>query len=100
MNRPSARPAIEAALRNPNLMAAAAALSENRLEDAEPLLRGHLRDAPTDVAAIRMMAQLAAQERLCKRPPKFGNCRSRRPNTRVAPSRPAKRRHGQGGAIE
>ena len=61
MNRPSARPAIEAALRNPNLMAAAAALSENRLEDAEPLLRGHLRDAPTDVAAIRMMAQLAAR---------------------------------------
>ena len=61
MNQPSARPAIEAALRNPNLMAAAVALSENRLEDAEPLLRGHLRDAPTDVAAIRMMAELAAR---------------------------------------
>ncbi|MFN3450965.1 MAG: sulfotransferase [Sphingorhabdus sp.] len=61
MNQPSARPAIEAALRNPNLMAAATALSENRLEDAEPLLRGHLRDAPTDVAAIRMMAELAAR---------------------------------------
>lgn len=61
MNQPSARPAIDAALRNPNLMAAAVALSENRLEDAEPLLRGHLRDAPTDVAAIRMMAELAAR---------------------------------------
>ena len=61
MNQISARPAIEAALRNPNLMAAAVALSENRLEDAEPLLRGHLRDAPTDVAAIRMMAELAAR---------------------------------------
>ena len=61
MNQTSARPAIEAALRNPNLMAAAVALSENRLEDAEPLLRGHLRDAPTDVAAIRMMAELAAR---------------------------------------
>jgi tetratricopeptide (TPR) repeat protein len=61
MNPTSARPAIEAALRNPNLMAAAVALSENRLEDAEPLLRGHLRDAPTDVAAIRMMAELAAR---------------------------------------
>ena len=61
MNQPSARPAIEAALRNPNLMTAAVALSENRLEDAEPLLRGHLRDAPTDVAAIRMMAELAAR---------------------------------------
>jgi tetratricopeptide (TPR) repeat protein len=61
MNTRSARPAIEAALRNPDLMAAAAALSQNRLEDAEPLLRGRLRDAPTDVAAIRMMAELAAR---------------------------------------
>ncbi len=61
MNQISARPAIEAALRNPNLMSAAIALSENRLEDAEPLLRSHLRDAPTDVAAIRMMAELAAR---------------------------------------
>jgi len=61
MKQHSARPAIEAALRNPNLMAAAVALSENRLEDAEPILRGHLRDAPTDVAAIRMIAELAAR---------------------------------------
>jgi tetratricopeptide (TPR) repeat protein len=61
MNQPSARPAIEAALRNPSLMAAAVALTENRLEDAEPILRAHLRDAPTDVAAIRMMAELAAR---------------------------------------
>lgn len=61
MKQPSARPAIEAALRNPNLMAAAVALTENRLEDAEPILRGHLRAAPTDVAAIRMMAELAAR---------------------------------------
>jgi hypothetical protein len=38
---------------------AAAVASENRLEDGEPLLRGHLRDTPTDVAAIRMMAELA-----------------------------------------
>ncbi|MFN3619649.1 sulfotransferase [Sphingorhabdus sp.] len=61
MSELSARAAIDAALRNPHLMAAATALSENRLEDAEPLLRGHLRDAPTDVAAIRMMAELAAR---------------------------------------
>lgn len=61
MNHTSARHSIEAALRNPNLIAAAVALSENRLEDAEPLLRGHLRDAPTDVAAIRMMAELAVR---------------------------------------
>ena len=61
MNQISARPAIEAALRNPDLMAAATALSENRLEDAEPLLRSHLRAFPTDVVAIRMMAELAAR---------------------------------------
>lgn len=42
-------------------MTAALALSENRLADAEPILRGHLRNAPTDVAAIRLMAELAAR---------------------------------------
>ena len=72
MNQISARPAIEAALRNPNLMAAAVALSENRLEDAEPLLRGHLRDAPTDVAAIRLMAELAMT--LCWAAPAMTRC--------------------------
>ena len=61
MNQISARANIEAALRNPDLMAAATALSENRLEDAEPLLRSHLRAFPTDVVAIRMMAELAAR---------------------------------------
>lgn len=57
----SARNSVEAALRNPALVDAALALSEDRLHDAEPLLRGRLRDAPTDVAAIRMMAELAAR---------------------------------------
>jgi tetratricopeptide (TPR) repeat protein len=56
-----ARQSIDAALRNPALIDAALALSEDRLHDAEPLLRGRLRDAPTDVAAIRMMAELAAR---------------------------------------
>ncbi|MBL0923826.1 MAG: sulfotransferase [Sphingomonadaceae bacterium] len=56
-----ARQSIDAALRNPLLVDAALALSEDRLHDAEPLLRGRLRDAPTDVAAIRMMAELAAR---------------------------------------
>lgn len=56
-----ARQSIEAALRNPILIDAALALSEDRLHDAEPLLRGRLREAPTDVAAIRMMAELAAR---------------------------------------
>lgn len=61
MTSNSARQSIEAALRNPNLIDAALALSEDRLHDAEPLLRGRLREAPTDVAAIRMMAELAAR---------------------------------------
>ncbi len=56
-----ARQSIDAALRNPTLIDAALALAEDRLHDAEPLLRGRLRDAPTDVAAIRMMAELAAR---------------------------------------
>jgi tetratricopeptide (TPR) repeat protein len=56
-----AQQSIEQGLRNPILMDAALALSENRLEDAEPLLRAHLRDRPTDVAAIRLMAELAAR---------------------------------------
>ncbi len=56
-----AKQSLEAGLRNPQLMAAALALSENRLEDAEPLLRARLRETPTDVAAIRLMAELAAR---------------------------------------
>lgn len=56
-----ARSSINAALRNPELIDAALALSEDRLHDAEPLLRNHLRAAPTDVAAIRLMAELAAR---------------------------------------
>jgi Tfp pilus assembly protein PilF len=56
-----ARQSIDAALRNPLLIDAALALAEDRLHDAEPLLRGRLREAPTDVAAIRMMAELAAR---------------------------------------
>lgn len=57
----TARQSIDSALRNPQLIEAALALSEDRLHDAEPLLRGRLRDVPTDVAAIRMMAELAAR---------------------------------------
>lgn len=61
MTESQAQRALDSALRNPNLISAALALSENRLEDAEPLLRAHLRGAPTDVAAIRLMAELAAR---------------------------------------
>jgi tetratricopeptide (TPR) repeat protein len=61
MTADTARRSIDAALRNPVLVEAALALAENRLHDAEPLLRARLREAPTDVAAIRMMAELAAR---------------------------------------
>jgi predicted Zn-dependent protease len=47
--------------RDPGLVAAAAALCENRIPEAERLLRAHLQRAPTDVAAIRMLAELAAR---------------------------------------
>lgn len=45
----------------PRLLAAAAALNENRLAEAEPLLRQHLKDDPFDVLAIRMLAELAGR---------------------------------------
>ena len=44
---------------NPALLAAGVALCEDRLPDAEVLLRQHLLQSPTDVAAIRMLAQVA-----------------------------------------
>jgi tetratricopeptide (TPR) repeat protein len=47
--------------RDPKLMIPALALSENRIPDAERLLREHLRHYPTDVAAIRMLAEVAAR---------------------------------------
>jgi tetratricopeptide (TPR) repeat protein len=52
---------IAAALRNPQLMDAALALYENRLHDAEPILKAHLKQNPFDVAAIRMLAELAGR---------------------------------------
>lgn len=48
-------------LRNPRLVEAAIALNENRLHDAEPLLKAHLKADPFDVAAIRMLAELAGR---------------------------------------
>jgi tetratricopeptide (TPR) repeat protein len=52
---------IERGIRNPQLIEAALAINEDRLHDAEPLLRAHLKRDPLDVAAIRLMAQLAAR---------------------------------------
>jgi tetratricopeptide (TPR) repeat protein len=47
--------------RDPRLMAAALALAENRVPEAEAALREHLKRHPTDVAAIRMLAEVAAR---------------------------------------
>lgn len=53
--------AIRQGMQNPNLMNAALALYDNRLEVAEPILRAHLKRDPFDVAAIRMLAEVAAR---------------------------------------
>ena len=53
--------AVAASLGNPRLMEAALALYDNRLSEAEPLLKAHLRDDPFDAAAIRMLAELAGR---------------------------------------
>lgn len=52
---------IHHATRDPRLLAAASALAENRVPEAELLLREQLRQAPTDVAALRMSAEVAAR---------------------------------------
>lgn len=46
---------------DPRLVEAALALADNRLADAEPLLRAHLKRDPFDTAAMRMMAELAGR---------------------------------------
>jgi tetratricopeptide (TPR) repeat protein len=48
-------------IRDPRLMNAALALAENRIPDAEAMLREHLKRHPTDVVAIRMLAEVAAR---------------------------------------
>jgi tetratricopeptide (TPR) repeat protein len=52
---------IKASTKDPRLMSAAAALSENQIPKAELLLREHLKKYPTDVAAIRMLAEVAGR---------------------------------------
>src|SRR6201998_460295 len=46
---------------DPVLREAALALASNRLDIAERLIKPHLKAHPTDVAAIRMLAELAAR---------------------------------------
>lgn len=53
--------AIRCSVSDPSLLQAATALCENNLPVAERLLRAHLKNAPTDVAAIRMLAELGAR---------------------------------------
>jgi predicted Zn-dependent protease len=52
---------IKASTKDPRLLTAAAALCENNIPQAEALLRAHLRKYPTDVAALRMLAEVAAR---------------------------------------
>jgi tetratricopeptide (TPR) repeat protein len=65
---------IKASVNDPRLIEAATALCENRLAISERLLRTFLMQHPTDVAAIRMLAEVGARlgryedaERLLKR---------------------------------
>ncbi|ALJ16235.1 tetratricopeptide repeat-containing sulfotransferase family protein [Sphingopyxis macrogoltabida] len=46
---------------DPELLEAALALYEGRLHDAEPVLKARLKQDPFDVAAIRMLAELAGR---------------------------------------
>ncbi|MEP6940812.1 MAG: sulfotransferase [Rudaea sp.] len=50
---------VEHALHDAELMTAASALQANRIPEAESRLKQRLRHAPTDVVAIRMLAELA-----------------------------------------
>ncbi|MGB6486873.1 MAG: sulfotransferase [Steroidobacteraceae bacterium] len=52
---------IKAATRDPRLLGAAGALCDNRIPEAEALLRAHLAKQPNDVAALRMLAEVAAR---------------------------------------
>ncbi len=52
---------LKATSKDPRLMAAAAALCDKRIAVAETLLREHLTEFPTDVAAIRMLAEVAGR---------------------------------------
>ena len=52
---------LAAATRDPELLRAGTALASNDLPVVESILRPYLKRAPTNVAAIRMMAELAAR---------------------------------------
>ena len=54
---------VKCSTRDPRMRAAGAALYGNRLAEAESLLRARVREQPTDVAALRMLAEVAARLR-------------------------------------
>jgi tetratricopeptide (TPR) repeat protein len=53
--------ALRASTADPILQQAADALSRNELARAEPILRARLKQSPTDIGAIRMLAELAGR---------------------------------------
>ncbi len=52
---------VNAQVKDPRLLEAAAALNDGRLAAAERMLRDHLKASPTDVAAIRMLAEIGTR---------------------------------------
>ena len=52
---------IKASTQDPRLLVAASALVDGRIPEAEALLRAHLKAHRTDVAAIRMLAEVATR---------------------------------------
>ena len=52
---------IATSVNDPTLRKAALALAANRLDVAERLIKPHLKNHPTDVAAIRLLAELAGR---------------------------------------
>jgi tetratricopeptide (TPR) repeat protein len=52
---------VRHSVHDPQLLRAAQALAENRLPDAEAQLRARLRQTPSDVAVLRMLAELAVR---------------------------------------
>lgn len=52
---------IQCSTQNPRLRQAAVAMLENDIPQAERLLKTHLKQAPTDVPAIRMLAEVAVR---------------------------------------
>jgi len=52
---------LKASAQNPRLRLAAIAMNRNDIPQAEQLLKAHLYEVPTDVPAIRMLAEVAAR---------------------------------------